>query len=86
MNKQVMICGVDCHTGDENCNGYCQGKTDTPPDATPAMVLERKRVDAHYSLLNAERAWYEYFALCEVGPERTRAAEIYERIHRATRP
>jgi hypothetical protein len=24
----VYVCGVDCHPGDENCNGYCTGKTD----------------------------------------------------------
>ena len=83
MGKQVMICGVDCHQGDANCNGYCTGKTDSPPEATEAQKLERARSAAHRALDAAGKAWYEYAGLCDVDPERTRAFEVYERIHRS---
>lgn len=26
----VRVCGIDCHPGDENCNGYCTGKAPRP--------------------------------------------------------
>lgn len=25
------VCGVDCHPGDERCNGYCRGEASEPP-------------------------------------------------------
>ena len=31
-DNKVMVCGVDCHKGDANCNGYCEGKSSTPPE------------------------------------------------------
>jgi hypothetical protein len=68
MNKQVMICGVDCHQGDANCTG----KADEPSEATEAMVIDRARAKAHRALDDAEKAWYAYAGLCEVGPDRTR--------------
>lgn len=83
MIKQVMICGVDCHQGDENCNGYCTGKVDCPPDATEAQTLARAMEAAHKALNAAERAWYEYAGLCEVGADRTRAFGVYENVRRA---
>lgn len=83
MGRQVMICGVDCHQGDANCNGYCTGKTDDPPEAPEALVLERAKQKAHQALDAAERAWYEYFGLCDVGPDRIRASDIYERVRTA---
>lgn len=24
--KRIRVCGVDCHQGDDKCNGYCIGK------------------------------------------------------------
>ena len=30
-SRKVMVCGVDCHEGDANCNGYCKGEADRPP-------------------------------------------------------
>lgn len=65
MHKQVMICGIDCHQGDANCNGYCTGKTGSPPEATPAMVFARRVVGATTKLREAEqtvaalRAWMD---------------------------
>ena len=29
---KIYVCGVDCHRGDDNCNGYCNGKA---PHAKP---------------------------------------------------
>lgn len=83
--KKVMICGVDCHTGDANCNGYCTGKADHAPDATPEQVLTAARAAAHLATSAAEKAWHEYAGLCEVGPERSRAFDIYENIRTARR-
>lgn len=42
----VRICGVDCHQGDENCNGYCIGKapiakTYPRPDPAKATGVSR---------------------------------------------
>ncbi len=85
MSKQVMICGVDCKTGDANCNGYCTGKCDHPPEATEAQKLERAKRAAHDALNTAERAWYDYAALIDVGPDRTRAFGIYDILRCARR-
>lgn len=30
----IYICGVTCHPGGENCNGYCDGKEDAPKALT----------------------------------------------------
>jgi len=35
--------------------------------------------------LEAEKAAYAYFCACEIGDERLKASEIYERIRTATR-
>lgn len=43
-----------------------------------------KKDCAFHALSAAEKAWWAYFCECEVGPERIRAHEIYERIRRAT--
>jgi hypothetical protein len=80
-----MICGRDCKEGDSNCNGYCTGKVDAPPTATPTMILDRKRLAAYDALREAIGAWYKYYGECEVGDERTHAAEVYERIQNADR-
>jgi len=83
MTKQVMVCGVDCHPGDANCNAYCIGATDTPPSATDAQKQARAKSAAHRALDAAEKAWYEYAALCDVGPERIKAFDVYENVRRA---
>ncbi len=80
---KVMICGVDCHPGDKNCNGYCTGSADRPPEATEDQKLESARAGAHRALEAALKSWYEYAGMCEVGPERTQAFEVYERIRRS---
>jgi hypothetical protein len=83
MGKQVLICGVDCHPGDENCNGYCTGKADCPADAPEALVLIRAAVAANNALNVAEKAWYDYAGLCAEGPHRTRAFDVYRNIQMA---
>jgi len=57
MNKRVMVCGVDCHPGDENCNNYCNNDksrpmADYPPEATSETQPpketggDREKIDA----------------------------------------
>ncbi len=60
MNKQVMICGVDCKPGEASCNGYCTGKVDRPPEATPEQVIANLRADAIRKLEEATLAWKTY--------------------------
>ena len=90
MIQKVMICGRDCHPGDVNCNNYCNHDTSKPmadhsPAATPAMQLAPARRGALDTLREAEKAWYEYYGLCDVGPDRERAAQVYENVRLATR-
>ena len=85
MSKKVMICGVDCHQGDANCNGYCVGKVDSPPEATEVQKLASAKNAAHRALDAAEKAWYEYAGLCDLGPERTRSFTVYEIVRHARR-
>jgi hypothetical protein len=40
---------------------------------------------AHRALDAAATAWYEYAALLDVGPDRTRAFNVYENIRQARR-
>lgn len=85
MTKKIMICGVDCTRSNGLCNGYCTGESDNPPAATDEQILASAKEAAHKALNEAEAAWYKYFGLCEVGPERTTAASIYERLRHARR-
>lgn len=81
----VMVCGVDCKPHDHNCNGYCEGKATRPPDATECQKRVLARKAAIEALIAAERAWYEYAGLCEVGKHRERAFEVYENVRCARR-
>ncbi|WKE65076.1 hypothetical protein PVT67_15645 [Gallaecimonas kandeliae] len=85
MSKQIMICGIDCHQGDQNCNGYCTGDSQHPPEATPQMKLEAAKEKAHRLLNEAEQAWHAYAAQLDVGPERERAFEVYQNVRLARR-
>lgn len=58
---------------------------DGSPSATPEMPLVSARLIALEKLREAEKAWYTYFYMCEVGFDRERAADVYERIRTATR-
>ncbi len=53
-------------------------------------LQERQQIDllkhvAFEARHDAEKAMYEYFCACPVGPERERASDIYENIRNATR-
>jgi len=90
MTKEIMICGIDCHKGDTNCNNYCGHDLTKPmPDftneATAEMVLARKKRVAEKARMEAEKAWYAYACECDVGHQREYAFEVYERIRTATR-
>lgn len=55
------------------------------PPESEAAKLERAKAAAHRALDAASKAWYEYAGLCEVGPERIRAFDVYENVHNARR-
>ena len=61
--SQAMVCGVDCKTGDSNCNGYCTGKADSPKDATPEIVLSRSRRRLEKAALDLEAAYRDLSGL-----------------------
>jgi hypothetical protein len=50
-----------------------------------AEKLAAARKEAHDALTAAERAWYAYAGLCDVGPDRTRAFDVYENIRNSRR-
>lgn len=54
-------------------------------EQTDADKLAMARKAAHDALDEAERAWYAYAALLDVGPDRTRAFEVYENVRNARR-
>lgn len=83
MVKKVMVCGVDCHAGDANCNGYCEGKVDDPPPATAAQQIAAAREAAHRALDAAERAWFEFAGLIDPGIDRVAAFDVYDRVRKA---
>ena len=90
MTHKVMICGIDCFPGNANCNNYCnydknKPMPDRPLEATIEIQLEAARLVAIEKLREAEKAWYKYFCLCEVGPDRERASQVYENVRTATR-
>jgi hypothetical protein len=57
----------------------------SPPVAIESQELLDAREAASDLLRAAERAWYKYAGLCEVGPERTRAFDVYENVRTALR-
>lgn len=57
----------------------------TDSDRRLARELEAARVNAHETLSQAERYWYNYATLIDVGPEREEAFEIYQNVRSARR-
>lgn len=60
--RRVLVCGVDCHPGDANCNNYCNRAPQKGPmaaaelDALRARVAELKeRLDAMIPLFEEAR-------------------------------
>lgn len=58
---------------------------DGTPTLTPEQQVQCAKTAAHRALDAAEKAWYDYAGLCEVGPERTRAFDVYENVRLARR-
>lgn len=82
---QSMVCGVDCKPGDQNCNGYCEGRSSSPPNATEEQKLDAARQAANKALDVAEKAWFAYAGMCEVGRQRELAFRVYNVILYARR-
>ena len=71
--------------GDRFFSAVPSGTEAHPSNATPEHQLDAARKLAHAKLREATTAWYEYFGMCEVGPERERAADVYNNVRTATR-
>lgn len=56
-----------------------------PPLTEEDRGVVHARAKAHELATAAERAWYAYAALLDVGPERTRAFDVYENLRTARR-
>ena len=54
-------------------------------DELTSKEIEEQKKFALDHLRVAERAWYAYFCMCDVGPERTAAADIYEDLRNILR-
>ncbi len=81
----TMICGVDSKPGDANCNGYCQGKAQSARALTKEMQIAHLQKDAWDKLTAAQAAWYKLYGALDVGPQRSKHAEIYDNLMNATR-
>ena len=62
-----------------------EGLADAWAAQTEADKIADARKAAHSALDAAERAWYAYAAMVDVGPDRTRAFDIYENLRHARR-
>jgi hypothetical protein len=62
-----------------------QNKAALRPDVPSSDVLDGLRADAQEKLQQAEKAWYAYFCECEVGPDRSFAHMVYQRLLYAQR-
>lgn len=58
-------------------------KAAQPPQVTKST--EELKQEAMTKIREAAKACYEWFGSCEVGPERERAADIYETVLNAPR-
>lgn len=61
------------------------GKTVGGTAPAPADPLESAKTAAHRALDAAEKAWYAYAGMLDVGPDRTRAFDVYEKVRLARR-
>ena len=58
---------------------------DETPEPTEAEKLDAAKTAAHRALDTAERAWYAYAGMVDVGQERTRAFAVYEALRMSRR-
>lgn len=59
--------------------------TQAGTEQTEAEKLAAAKSAAHRALDAAEKAWYEYAGLCDVGPDRIRAFDVYQNVRMARR-
>lgn len=57
----------------------------TEQEMSNEVEFKKIREEFFRKRLEAEKAAYAYFCTCEIGDEREKASEIYERIRTATR-
>lgn len=63
--EKSHVCGVSCHKGDANCNGYCTGKRDAPamyftyaaPQPAPAVQVAKPLTEKQI-----EEGWLKTFS------------------------
>lgn len=55
------------------------------PERPKPKTTEELKQDALAKIRIAAKACYDWYGSCDVGPERTRAAEIYETVLNAPR-
>jgi len=58
---------------------------DETPEPTVAEKLAAAQATAHRALDAAERSWYAYAGMIDVGPDRTLAFSVYEAVRMARR-
>jgi hypothetical protein len=62
--EKLMVCGIDCRTGHESCNGYCVGQANMPNTYVFESVErlssseEQLRITVLEQQLRAEKAGY----------------------------
>lgn len=69
MRQEVMVCGVDCHRGGTNCNGYCIGKAASPPAATNEMILSRTKERLLSAIAETEQRFKDYNEAAKEQPQ-----------------
>lgn len=83
----ISIKPEDCADGKVTLLNECilQAADEIRSRLAEAVSAEQLKRDALDRLKGAERKMHEYAASCEVGEEREKAFEVYERIRVATR-
>lgn len=85
MENGIHVCGVTCHTGDANCNGYCDGKADRAKALTDDEEIERLTEAAKAALKDAEAAWLRLARKMPKGQRQGWAESIHANIMYCTR-
>lgn len=85
--SKCELCGEPMPAGEEmfKFHGYSGPCPKPASQQTEAEKLAAAKDAAHRALDAAEKAWYAYAGMADVGPERTRAFEVYESVRCARR-
>jgi len=78
--KQALLDGME-HATTEQVDDFYR-KMESFEKAAQQVGLTKLRLDLSLKLREAEEAAYALARECEVGPERTKMFEVYERIRR----